>query len=223
MIPLSECRYSPLVRGCFEWYRKKILFRQLDGVYGQRAFSLGPVTDRPIVVAANHASWWDGFLLFELQRRYFPGYVIYTVMLDSELAKMPRFFRRLGMIPMVPGSVGSVRAVLRQLTALSQHQPMLLSFFPQGRIRPTFRRPLDFRPGIRTLISTLKPRVLPVAIHMEPLNRQKPTFFVSAGEFLDALPAVIEIERAVCNQLDAIQSSIPDSDQHGLESWESWK
>ena len=42
--------------------------------------------DRPVVIAANHTSWWDGFLLRDLQRRLRPEAPLYTVMLESERA-----------------------------------------------------------------------------------------------------------------------------------------
>ncbi len=47
---------------------------------------------------------------------------------------------------------------------------------------PTTRRPLGFRRGIELFASRLAPvRVLPVAIHVEPLNAPAPTIFVLGG------------------------------------------
>lgn len=175
-----------------------------------------------VVMVANHVSWWDGFLLRDVHRRLGDESPLFTVMLEEELARRP-FLRRLGAVGIVPGRRGSIRGLLRGLEGLREryHAPWL-SFFPQGRIRPSWARPLRFQPGIQAVLRRLEgAAVLPVALHLEPLNRVRPTAFVSVGPALapqsDRSPAALE--RAVEAELDRILSFIR---VHGEEAPAQW-
>ena len=55
----------------------------------------------PLLLAANHVSWWDPFTLREMQRALRPGAPFFTVMLEAELARRP-FFRRMGVVGLDP-------------------------------------------------------------------------------------------------------------------------
>lgn len=76
---------------------------------------LGALHDRPVLLVANHASWWDGFLLrhvvHALGRR--PSQL--TVMSAQELAKHPSL-RSVGAVG-VDSSLSSIRALDRLLVA----------------------------------------------------------------------------------------------------------
>lgn len=150
--------------------------------------------DVPLLLVANHVSWWDGFLLLELRQRLWPRRAQYTVMLEAELARV-RFLRRLGAVGIVPGSIASVRALLRWLrTRRHRDAGFAVAMFPQGRMWPTRRRPLGFARGVEGVAAALAPvAVLPVALHLEPLAAPAPSAFVAVGE-----PLIVE--RGVCRE-----------------------
>jgi hypothetical protein len=136
----------------------------------------------PLILVANHVSWWDGFLLREVHRRLRPQARLTNVMLAGELARRP-LLRALGAEPVQPGSAASLRALMRRLDELRADDPeFVLVFFPQGRIWPADRRPLGFRTGIERIVRRLAPAtVLPVGLRIEPLNTVRPVGFVSVG------------------------------------------
>jgi 1-acyl-sn-glycerol-3-phosphate acyltransferase len=138
--------------------------------------------DRPVLLVGNHVSNWDGFLFREIQKRLRPDWPIYSLMLEEELRKRA-IFRLLGGIGMQPGSAASVAGALRVVHELrGKHADFFLSFFPQGRIFPSFKRPLAFKAGIDLFIRSLAPlTVIPVGLHMEPMRGLAPTFFISLG------------------------------------------
>lgn len=158
------------------WRRRRLAAIRMAG--------LPPALPRgePLVLVANHTSWWDGFLLREVHRVLRPGAHLSTIMLASELRRFP-FFRYMGAEGMQPGSVASVRSLLHRLDTLRARDPeLVVAYFPQGRIWPMDRRPLGFHPGIDRLVRRLAPAtVLPLGLRVEPLNRVSPTAFVSAG------------------------------------------
>jgi len=161
---------------------------------------------RPLLLAANHASWWDGFVLREVQRILRPEAPLYTLMSASELRRHP-YFRRMGVLGIEAGSPGSVAGALRFLAEKLRERPdSVVAYFPQGRIWPSFRRPLGFQRGIEIFARRLPVVTLPVALHAEPLNRVAPTFFVSVGEPAEGAARATDLERRVEDELDAIHA-----------------
>jgi 1-acyl-sn-glycerol-3-phosphate acyltransferase len=138
--------------------------------------------DTPLLLVANHVSWWDGFILRPLHQEVRRGGALHIVMLEKELQRRP-LLRRLGGIGLEPGSPSSLRALLRDLGAERRRDPSLsVLFFPQGRIWPSHRSPLGFRGGVRLLTEALAPvTVLPVGLHLEGGNHMAPTAFASCA------------------------------------------
>jgi 1-acyl-sn-glycerol-3-phosphate acyltransferase len=172
--------------------------------------------DRPLVLIANHTSWWDGFLLRDLHAALRPGTPMYTVMTEAELRKHP-FLRLLGAVPLQPGSPGSLLRLLRSLgDAVQQRPATTIVFFPQGRIWPSARRPLGFQRGVETLLRAVGPcTVLPVGIHIEPLNHAAPTAFVTLGQprpYPGPGLSADALEDAVSERLDRLAAML---DRHG--------
>jgi len=168
--------------------------------------------DVPLMVVANHVSWWDGFLLIELQRLMRPGVQFHTVMLEKEL-RAHAFLERIGAVGIDTESPASILRCIRELERRISAKPdSMIFFFPQGKISPSWRRPLEFKRGIEVFCRALGSiLVMPVAIHIEPLNTVSPHAFVSAGEpfTADANLSASTIQARVEGELDRVLSSIP--------------
>lgn len=165
--------------------------------------------DAPLLLVANHISWWDGFALWEVQRMLRPGASLRVVMTAAELERN-RVLGWIAAVPIRPGSAGSVLRTFRELRRLREHDPSLVTiYFPQGRIHPSYRRPLDFQRGIATLSRMLAPvTVLPVALHLEPLRDRRPTMFAVPAEPLPvpsgAAVDTAAVEERVATELDRL-------------------
>ncbi|MEZ4422674.1 MAG: 1-acyl-sn-glycerol-3-phosphate acyltransferase [Gemmatimonadota bacterium] len=187
-----------------------VLFRGLHAVrfLGEPHVPRG----RPLLVLANHVSWWDGFLVERLVRRLRPQAPLYTVMLERELARAP-FLRLTGGLGLVPGSMAGTRALLRALEReRARRNDLVVQFFPQGSIYPSRRRPLGFQDGFQLVARALGDAVLlPVGIHLEPFNHPRSTALVTAGEPWDAgvdLPSAVDVERRVTHLLDDVLAAV---------------
>lgn len=206
----------------------EILFRPIRLAYVRgpliRDLAAGEISgDRPMLLVPNHASWWDGFVLREVQRRLRPGAPLFTVMTDRELRRHP-WLRWLGCVGIDTGRRGSVLRAFRRLRAARRQQPRsVFLMFPQGAIWPSGRRPLGFERGVTVLASLLAPiSILPVAIHIEPLNRARPTAFVALGrpvEVAAGRPDLGEIERAVTAGLDQIRTFLEEHGEGAVDRW----
>lgn len=216
-------RGSPLAWRVFEAaFRPWMASRVRVHLTGRPGSSVEP--GFPLVLVANHESWWDGFLLRAVQRRLRPGAPFRTVMLERELAPRP-FLRWLGGLGVTPGSVGSGRRLLSTLRSLRCTDPdTVLAYFPQGAIRPGSPRPLAFRPGVIRVVEALAPAtVLPVGIRVTTGVTSRLDAYVSVGEPL-AVPArgtlaLGLLEAAVSEEVEALDAHLRTHGEAAAERW----
>ncbi len=209
--------YSSSLRRALDFYlgfRFKFAF---DDIHFELA-ETQVIPDLPMLITSNHVSWWDGFFISEVQRRLLPGIPHYTIMLDSELRKYP-FFSRIGAIgidPAQPTKVAQTFLSLRKIRR-SKHS-MSVALFPQGQITPQLVRPIEFKRGVETLIRTLNPvQIIPVALHIEPLSKPRPTALIRSGrairsdnqristEFLEAQVQMLLDQTAISDPLKRLR------------------
>jgi 1-acyl-sn-glycerol-3-phosphate acyltransferase len=201
--------YSPAVFSAFELFFGPWRARRLRTVLLPQPGPL-PLPGMPIVLVANHTSWWDGFLLRDVQRRLRPRAPFHVVMREDELRRHPAF-RLMGALPLRAGSLSSTRALVRSVRAISaRHRDAVFAWFPQGAIWPSGRRPLGFRRGIELIVDAASPCwIVPVGLHIEPLNRSAPTAFIAPGPALAAPGTAVgatQLEAAVTARLDAVSA-----------------
>jgi 1-acyl-sn-glycerol-3-phosphate acyltransferase len=198
-------RGGPAVWRAFELFFRPWLRRRLSGIHLAGLPDSLPGPETPLLLVANHVSWYDGFLLREVHRRLRRRGVLRTVMLASELRSSP-VLRMLGGTGFDPGRPQSLRGVLRDLERWSgDSTPLTVAFFPQGRIFPSTRTPLGFAPGLRLVSRSLAPcTVLGVGLHLEPGNRISPAAYVHAARPIP-VPARSEV------RLDEVEGGVADA------------
>jgi len=181
----------------------------------------------PLVLVANHESFWDGFVLRRVQRLLRPDARFHAVMLQRELAPRP-FLRLLGGLGVEPGSVASVRTLLRTMERLRREDPTgVLAYFPQGEIRPGAAGTLRFHGGVARVAGALAPAtVVPVGIRVLPGTTPRQEIYVSIGEPM-AVPApgtlsVPLLEAAVDEELQAIESFVRVHGERAPRRWPSF-
>lgn len=215
-----DSRFSPLAVRAFEAFFRPWRDRRVRTLMAGLPANLPH--DVPLLLASNHTSWWDPFTLREMQRALRPSSPVFVVMLERELARFP-YFRRMGVHGIEPGSGASLRACIRRLRQRLDERPDgSVVFFPQGRIWPSFKRPLGFHPGVGLLARELSPlMILPVALHVEPLNSTRATVFASAAEPMrvDSALDASAVEAAVTRELDALLAFLA---RHGEDAPRHW-
>lgn len=187
------------------------------------ALPVGIDSGRPVILAANHMSWWDGFLLLDVYRKLGRHVPLHTLMSRAELDPRP-FFRLLGAVAIERDSPASIRSAIRAVRAQGIAFPeMVLSYFPQGKIWPSRRRPLGFLGGLELFAAALAPcTILPVGLHVEPLNRRAPTAFISFGTPIHADEGsfrVADVEREVEGCLDELLSFVEEFGEDAPARW----
>jgi 1-acyl-sn-glycerol-3-phosphate acyltransferase len=196
------------------WMRRRLRGPFILGDSGHFRLPAGPV-----LMIANHVSWWDGFLLREAQRLIRPD-APFSVVMAADQLRRHRYLRWLGAIPLEAGPMGP-RRLLRSLQRRCVRTPdLMIGFFPQGRIWPSWRRPLGFAPGAAWLASRLSPiTVLPVGLHVEALNQLAPAAFISLGA---PMPSDIPAERMEAEVGAAVGRIHEHLDQYGEGTPDLW-
>lgn len=180
--------WNPYVIGAFEAFFRPWMGRRIAARFIRGSIDDLPTNGRAIVVA-NHVSWWDAFLVRDLHRRANTGHPLYTLMGEHELERFP-FFRKMGVVGISPDP-SDIRHALIRFREIDS--PFWLTFFPQGKIWPSHKRPMDFRRGVEMFARELAPcAIIPVALHLEPLVNPAPSAFVGIGE-----PLAVEAGDAV--------------------------
>ena len=173
--PISSIAYrlfARVVRGSFR--------RHFCAVMAQRAEVLENARP-PLVVYANHASWWDPMTCLLLARELMPHYRHYAPMDTAALERYP-LLRRIGFFPVDTSSSGGVAQFLRAAEAALEEGGVLW-VTPQGRYSDVREYPLAFRPGLGALAARL-PHVpfLPLAMEYTFWDERLPKTLLRFGD-----------------------------------------
>ncbi|HWL80132.1 MAG TPA: lysophospholipid acyltransferase family protein [Roseomonas sp.] len=120
----------------------------------------------PLVVFANHPSWWDGVAFMLLSRRLFPGRRMFIPMEAAALARY-RFMRRLGVFGVDTANPRGAAAFLRiARRVLAPERDDMLWMNAPGRFADARERPVPIAPGL-TRLAELAPQACFVPLALE--------------------------------------------------------
>ncbi len=207
----------------FSSFRKsfdRIHFR-VRGTYDAELRSL------PLIVCANHFSWWDGYVAKLAERQL--GVDGYLMMEEAQLRRY-FFFSWTGCFSVNRQDARSAMQSLQYAARLLKQKPRrFVWLFPQGEIAPNDRRPLVFYSGAAHLARMTSPALLwPVATRIEFLAEQRPDLFISMGEPFridqaeTRTPGFLKLytkrlEEAVTAELDQLRADVIASDYSSFQ------
>ncbi len=171
--------------------------------------------EKPLLILPNHSTWWDGFFVYLLNKKIFQR-DLYLMMLEEQLIKYP-FFSKVGAYSIQQGKPKKVIESLQYTLNLFQQKnqpPPLVCIFPQGELKPWGERPLGFESGLDWLLkhASSEIQVLPLAIRVELLEKQKPEVFFKFESVFSSKsitqPASEFLERRMTEILDNLMQEI---------------
>lgn len=177
---MLEASKSKLFEKLFSFYNTNLLKRrfhsfQIKGL----ANLLERDTSLPLIIYANHSSWWDGLAAFQISQK---AKLDIFVMMEEKQLKSLFLFRKLGAFSVDRENNRSAVKSLKYAIKLLSGSNSTLWIFPQGKILPNDIRPFHFYRGIQKIIQELD-RCLAVSItfRYEFLNEYKPQLFANIG------------------------------------------
>jgi 1-acyl-sn-glycerol-3-phosphate acyltransferase len=133
----------------------------------------------PLVVYANHSSWWDPMVSVLLGEQLLPGRAHYAPMDAAALAKYP-ILRRLGIFPVEMTTARGAAQFLRTSQAVLASGGVVW-ITPQGRFADV-REPLAFKPGLGALATRVPGLTLvPLAIEYTFWDERLPETLLHIG------------------------------------------
>lgn len=175
-------RYAPRLAGWFAVWLERYFRRAFDGVRIARATIPAAILDGPLLVYANHPSWWDPIHFLLISRFAVPGRRLFGPMEAAALQKYG-FFKRLGVFGIDPASRRGAAAFLRTGRAVLATPGASLWVTAQGQFCDPRRRPVVLQPGIAHLARDLgSGTVLPLAVEYPFWNERLPEALSRFGE-----------------------------------------
>ncbi len=177
-----------LLRG-FTWYCRRYLQRHFHSLRVDRAGMEPAVAGWPLLVFANHASWWDPLIGLVLKAELFATRRLYCP-IDAESLNRYRILGRLGFFGVERDRFTGASRFLRTAEAIMSDQSSLLIATPQGRFVDVRERPVRFEGGLAHLAARLKRAIfLPAAIEYVFWEERLPEILVRFGEPVTISPA----------------------------------
>ena len=141
-----------------------------------------PRSTGPIVIVANHPSWWDAALFTWLSATMFADKRAFAP-IDAGMLKRYPFFGRLGAFGVKTGSFSGASTFLSVARRLLSAPDGLLLVNAEGRFRDVRARPLAIASGLAHLAQSA-PGVtfLPLAIEVAFWDERRPNVLLRFGE-----------------------------------------
>lgn len=208
---MLEAKKNFLFEKIFTFYNRGLLKRRFNSI---NVFGLEFLENRdsnvPLIICANHSSWWDGLIVLEIISNF--KLDRYVMMEEKQLRKL-RFFRRIGAFSIVRTNSRKVlKSIEYSVKILSEGKNRILLIFPQGEILHNDIRPLKFYNGLAKIIERVAVcQVCPLVIRYEFLGKFKPEIFVAIGEPLTFNSADKLIRKKTTRELEAVMTSLLDN------------
>jgi 1-acyl-sn-glycerol-3-phosphate acyltransferase len=177
MIPARKSLWFERI---FALYNRNLMRRRFHGL---RVAGLEHLRQRPrgvpLLLYANHSSWWDGLVAFEIGRA---AQLDHYVMMEEQQLRQYKLFSRLGAFSVIREDPRAAFASINYAADLLRGAERALWIFPQGAIQPNDTRPLSFYTGAARIAARAGAiRAAPVAIRYEFLQAFKPEIYAGIG------------------------------------------
>ena len=201
----SQRLLTALIAWSLPFLIRRSLERNLHGVYARGAWDVLAASAGGALLAANHHSWWDLYLVWLIRhklRRPLSGLI-----LPETLEQFP-FFRNIGAIP-----TSELREALRRL-----RRGDLLVVFPEGELRAAGTVG-EVRPGLGFLASRAAVPIYPVAIRTVMRGAQRPEVFIILGEAVSAGEVAGSLNALLGGLERELAHADPERPLLGFEAW----
>jgi 1-acyl-sn-glycerol-3-phosphate acyltransferase len=187
---IIKARHHPVIDPFFTWYVKRAVKRHFYELNFINSFEDKGL---PVLLIANHMSWWDGMWLRVFNERYL-GRKFNFMMLEEQLRKH-WYFQYIGGFSVQKGSRTVVESIVHAAELLGNNENLVL-MFPQGEIRSMHTTTYNFDKGIEAILSRTKTKiqVLMTVNLVEFYSQKKPSLYSYTGELDQTVKTSKQVE-----------------------------
>ncbi len=175
----------------FCWYTKRMVAKKFlsFGVQDELLQASAIPEGAPLVVYANHASWWDPIVAMMLQQAYFSNRTFYAP-IDTVALEKYQIMAKLGFYGVRMESFDGASSFLKMTKAILDIKKVAVWITPEGRFADVRDHSLPLMPGLSHLAAKVPGvRFLPVAFEYGFWDDSFPQIFVRFGESMEASEA----------------------------------
>jgi 1-acyl-sn-glycerol-3-phosphate acyltransferase len=165
-----------------DWYIGHKLKSAFRGLWVRGAV---PNPTVPLLVYANHSSFWDGFVLHQLAQ--VGGWNAFAMMDEENLARYP-FHRRMGAFSVRQHDSASALETMKYARSLLLQPRGVVCIFPQGEIRPAGTHLGALSRGLEVLARRSKAWSVPVGLRYCFFEHECPDVMVEFGTPHEPVP-----------------------------------
>lgn len=186
--------------GFFRIYLRWYLRRHFHAVRVANAGRIPPLA-QPLILFANHASWWDPLTAMLLAEVLLPEREHYAPMDETALSHYS-IFKPMGFFPVDNATSRGVAQLLRAGRQVLARPNSVLWITPESQFQDVRTRPVTFRPGLGALMTrTGRLTCVPITIEYTFWNERLPEILVNVGEPLEIADGAMEEARTWTNLL----------------------
>lgn len=147
---MIKANHHYLWRIFFDWYIQRIIKTHFSNFYIDINLSLLP--DLPVLVISNHTSWWDGFIIYHMNRIHWKK-KFHVMMLEEELSKR-KPLSHIGAYSVKKGTRSIINS-MNYTVDLLHHKENMVLLFPQGSMFSQFEQPIAFESGLFSILKRI--------------------------------------------------------------------
>ncbi len=169
-----QARHHFIISPAFKLLTRFLIKKHFDKVYVEGSYE---DTGHPILLIANHSSWWDGFWIMYLNLTDMHRKV-YFMMLEKELQKY-WFFKYTGGYPIKKKTRNTLETINYTLNLLKERKNMVF-MFPQGKLNSMHDRNMVFEQGAQKIIEKSSPdlQIHCVVFLTDYFSKPKPSLYI---------------------------------------------
>jgi 1-acyl-sn-glycerol-3-phosphate acyltransferase len=195
--------------GLFSFYLQWYLRRHFHSVRVANAGRIPPHA-HPLILFANHASWWDPLTAMLLGQAILPEREHYAPMDETALTHYG-VLRPMGFFPVDNASARGAAQLLRAGYQVLSRPNSVLWITPESQFQDVRTRPIVFRPGLGALMSRSgRLTCVPVAIEYVYWEERLPEVLINVGEPLEIADGGMEDARTWTNLLSYAMAATLD-------------
>ncbi|MDG5799941.1 lysophospholipid acyltransferase family protein [Marinilabiliaceae bacterium ANBcel2] len=187
-----------MIKACHHWfydtffnfYIHRILKKDFHAI---NIFGEWDVPDESSnLVIGNHVSWWDGFWVYCLNKRFLKKR--FHVMMLQEQLNDRKFLRRIGAFSIYPGTRSVLESLNYTVEKLKEPGNIVL-MYPQGKIASFSAGVLPFQPGVEHVIKKSGvEKVLFYAAFVDFFEQRKPTLNIYLSDISTNKDKPLQVE-----------------------------
>ncbi|NEW81843.1 MAG: hypothetical protein GZ094_05725 [Mariniphaga sp.] len=174
-----KARHHFFIYPFFKWYAGWIIHRHFGQVEVKNEFDDQGL---PVLLLANHVSWWDGFFAMFLNVKILKR-KFHFMMLEEQLKRFS-FFNQTGGYSIRKKSRETIESINYTAELLCESENMVL-LFPQGKIESLYKTSFQFESGIGHILKKTGSdiHILFMANLINYFSNRKPGLYIYVSEY----------------------------------------